>query len=117
ETQQKEENFQSVIALKLTELFLLITRLDRGSFGDADNVSLKPYKERLVQSAITYIHEHLNEDVQLHSIAEAMYINKSYLSRDFKETTTFTTSEYINHERIRITKRYLTVSTLTIVQD
>src|SRR5690625_1396759 len=114
ETQQKEENFQSVIALKLTELLLLITLLDRGSFGDADNVSLNPYKERLVQSAITYIHEHLTEDVQLHTIAEAMYINKSYLSRVFKETTTLTTSEYINLERIRIAKRYLTVSSLTI---
>lgn len=114
ETQHKNENYQTMIALKLTELFLTIMRLERSYSGDQYNISLKPYKERLVQNAITYIHEHLNENIQLQSIADAMFINKSYLSRVFKESTTLTTSEYINLERVRIAKRYLTVSGLTI---
>lgn len=114
ETQQKTDHYQQVIALKLTELFLTIMRLERSYSGDKHENPLKSTKERLVQKAIVFIHQHLTEEIQLQSIANALYVNKSYLSRVFKESTTLTTSEYINLERIRIAKRYLKISSLSI---
>lgn len=50
----------------------------------------------------------------LNSLADRFFINKSYLSRIFKETTGYTITEYINISRIQAVKKILMKDELTI---
>jgi len=47
-----------------------------------------------------YIDKHYNEEVTLETIARAMYISPSYLSRVFKKETGITIKSYLNMRRV-----------------
>ena len=49
---------------------------------------------------IQYIMEHYSEVYGLEDLAGIFYMDKSYLSRIFKEVTNFTVNEFINCQRI-----------------
>lgn len=48
-----------------------------------------------------YIVEHCTERISLEDLAGRFYINKFYLSRIFKEVTSFTINDYLNVNRIK----------------
>ena len=53
-----------------------------------------------VCEALTYLHEHLNEDLSRDTVAAALYISPSHLSRIFREYTGVTLQEYILRCRV-----------------
>lgn len=53
-----------------------------------------------VREIIHYITEHYTEVSGLDELAAIFYLDKSYLSRIFKEVTNFTVNEFINSQRI-----------------
>lgn len=57
--------------------------------------------------AIEYINRHLTEDVTTASIAEALFIDKSYLCRVFKKYTGATISDYVSQKRVDYAARLL----------
>lgn len=61
----------------------------------------------LVSDAASYISAHYHETLTLELLAEHFYVNKSYLSRVFKEITGFTVHEYLNVNRIKASQRLL----------
>ncbi|MGF7029934.1 two-component system response regulator YesN [Paenibacillus mucilaginosus] len=63
-----------------------------------------------------YIAEHLHEEFSREDIAEAVYLNPSYLSRLFKKQTGISLSDYIIHERMAEAKRRLAGTCLSIGQ-
>nr|WP_246434109.1 helix-turn-helix domain-containing protein [Spirochaeta isovalerica] len=78
--------------------------LDKGrlalfkEFGDpvaGDN------KDEYVKQAIEYIREHYIQDISLADAAGNMGITQGYLSRIFKEKTTYTFLEYLTYYRLR----------------
>ncbi|MCI8418199.1 MAG: response regulator [Lachnospiraceae bacterium] len=60
-----------------------------------------------VEQTIRYIHEHFAENLGLSDMAEALRISESYLSRIFKEQTSFTINEYRTSYRIAQAARML----------
>lgn len=65
----------------------------------------KPHKGKMlryikVREIINYIMIHYAEVNGLEEIAQTFYIDKSYLSRIFKEAANFTVNEFINFQRI-----------------
>lgn len=60
-----------------------------------------------VREMIEYIIQHYNEVQGLEDLAGIYYMDKSYLSRNFKEVTNFTVNEYINCQRMGHAKEYL----------
>lgn len=60
-----------------------------------------------ISTIVRYIGEHYSEKVTLSNVAGQFYLNASYLSRMFKQSTGFTFSEYVNHLRIVEAQRLL----------
>ena len=52
------------------------------------------------KNALEYINAHLCETLSTKSIAEALFIDKSYLCREFKRNTGATINQYISRKRI-----------------
>ena len=64
-------------------------------------------QNRLVDSAIAYIHAHLSDNLSLETLAEQLHISASHLSRTFKKTQQQSLTEYINKARIEKAQEYL----------
>ncbi len=71
------------------------------------------YSSKLVRSAIAYINEHYTEPITLSSVAQALYISKYHLSREFKSYAFITVREYILAKRVMLAKKLLQDGMLT----
>ena len=60
-----------------------------------------------LQQIKDYLDFHYPETIRLDDLAETFYINKFYLSRIFKEVTSFTINDYLNVNRIKKAHRLL----------
>lgn len=67
-----------------------------------------------VAEIIYYIMEHYSEIYGLEDLAKLFYMDKSYLSRIFKEVTNFTVNEFINCQRIDQARNLLSDDSLTM---
>lgn len=55
---------------------------------------------KTAKNTLEYINAHLCEDISTESIAEALFIDKSYLCREFKRNTGATINQYISRKRV-----------------
>ena len=67
----------------------------------------KSKNEDAVNSAIKYMKENYNRDIYLETIADELNMNRSYLSRFFKEVTGVSFSDYLGRIRIEKSKELL----------
>lgn len=72
--------------------------------------------ERALKRVVTYIDDHLSEELSLTTLAEIGGFNASYLSRLFKQIKRETISDYILHKRMTSAK-YLLTETNEKIQD
>lgn len=70
--------------------------------------------EQLIQAAKAYITAHSREKFSLQAVADALYINKSYLLRQFRARTGGTLLGYHNQMRCEQAKQMLTDTALSI---
>lgn len=64
-------------------------------------------KKNLTENAKAYLQAHYLEKFSLDQVADALFINKNYLARVFKETTGHTLLWYHNSLRCEAAKRLL----------
>ncbi|WP_329809063.1 AraC family transcriptional regulator [Enterocloster citroniae] len=62
----------------------------------------------VIAKLITYISEHINEDLSLDFLSEHFFYSKYHLCRVFRKYTGKTLNVYINEKRIDTAKQYLT---------
>lgn len=74
------------------------------------------YMHEKITEIVQYINEHYMDPISLSSISEQFYISRSYLSKVFKEATTFTFVEYLNNVRIREAKKLLNKSDMKVTE-
>ena len=96
---------QSVISLTLTKLL---------EISDEAKVYDDAPEDALVKQIIRYIDRHLGEELSLDVIEKALYRDKAYLGRRFKEVMGCSIWEYIMRKRIFAARQqlYLTKSVL-----
>lgn len=58
----------------------------------------------LIKQVISYIANHVTDQLTLNDVAEIFHINGAHLSRKFKKETGFTFSHYVNLKRIEYAK-------------
>ena len=63
--------------------------------------------------AMNYVRGHYTDDINVESIADALKINRSYLSKLFKKNTGISLGEYIRKERIKAAANMLEFSDYT----
>lgn len=116
---------------ELQEVLFLLRRLENNlhstSYGDdlltsfaltelllKINLQYQTYQQHtpshmtpLVQNTMTYIETHLTEPISLQDLSDALFHNKTYISRKFKETTGMTIRDFILCKRIILAKSLL----------
>lgn len=56
---------------------------------------------------VSYLNEHLTEDLSLESISDHFFISKNYLNRTFKETIGTTVMDYIRSKRVALARQMI----------
>jgi len=85
---------------RMSELFVLLA-------GHASQVKTTP-AARTIAKAAAYIEEHLTEPgLSLTDVAEALFVNASYLSRIFKQEMQCSLVEYITTRRMKRAKEWM----------
>ena len=69
-------------------------------------ITTAAYHEKVID-VITYIQEHLAEEINIDILAKQCYISKYYLMRQFKEATGYSIHQYINEKRIQAARRMI----------
>lgn len=102
------------IHIKFLE-FLTLLYLNLDSNRYTDRTEIYPMEEK-VYSVASYIHSHYSEELSLQSLSRQFYISSCYLSRQFKNVTGFTLTDYIQMTRIRNMQSMLLNSDVSIAQ-
>ena len=81
--------------------------LNRAYFSLPDSIWEDVSENENVNQVVTYIHEHLAEDLSLDKLASYFYVSKSYLSHKFKEYTGLTLYQFIIKKRLVVARNML----------
>ncbi|KGX86502.1 AraC family transcriptional regulator [Pontibacillus litoralis] len=95
------EGLTDITELKQLDHILLKQFINALQMKDESNYS------KIVQQAITYVNEHLLEDLTLDIIAEHCNVSSSYLSHLFKKEVTISIIPFINKKRVEESKYFL----------
>lgn len=79
-------------------------------FGTSERVKRK----KIINEVLDYIDEHYEEDISIGKLADALFINHSYLSREFKKSTGYSLVKFITNKRIREARELLRTTSLTV---
>ncbi len=60
----------------------------------------------IIKEAVRYLTSNITKDISLTQLAAQLGVNPSYLSRTFREDTGMSLVDYINHQRIELSKYY-----------
>lgn len=77
-----------------------LTALEQQCAEDMPAEGASPLQTYYVHQIMAYIRSHYFEDFSLADLAEALELSESYLSKIFKQNTTFTINEYNNNYRL-----------------
>lgn len=73
-------------------------------------------EKKVVKSVITYIETHLQEDLSLEHIADALHYSKFYIARSFSEEKGVTIYKYIQARRLQIAAEKLIETQKSIIE-
>ena len=104
--QQQKDEYMGDLLLKSAFLeFMVLYNRNVISQPNAF-ITTAAYNEKVID-VITYIREHLTEDINVDVLAARCYISKYHLMRQFKEATGYSIHQYINEKRIQAARRMI----------
>ncbi len=103
------KDFSPCRTAKLTAVYLqLIVDLIEGhTRPDTAKQNYKADAFENIKAAVVFIRDNYNQKLSLDKIAKATFVNKYYLSREFKKATGKTVVEYINEYRCKNAARLI----------
>jgi len=110
----KEKYYEDIVLLRILEIILL---LDRNSEQLSVENTLSHQQLKSIRPVVRYIIENIQEPFHLASLAEQFHLNKSYLSRIFKQYTGQTVHDFINLKKIEKAQRLLLLEVENPIQD
>ena len=115
--QENEKEIEGVI--KKTEFISLLTFMIEDIDTRAKDLNI-PQSQQLryskVREIVRYVIENCCELNSLEELASLFYLDKSYLSRIFKEVTNFTVNDFIHYQRIGHAREMIADPNMTIAQ-
>lgn len=109
-----DQFFQSVEACRsISELHEIATTMQNDFVQRVHRVRAKEHS-RLIMECCDYIQLHVEEDLSLKQIAEALKYSEYYLSRKFKEEMGVTFREYLRGQKLERAKALLRDNSLTV---
>lgn len=110
------ERYETMVRLKLSQILLLIYRIGKKNILKEMPATVQTAKHGKVHEVAEYLTTHCETGESLEELAEKFFISKSYLSRIFREVTSFSVNEYRNLARVRKAKELLSNSDYTITE-
>ena len=104
ESNLKSDSFGAK-AMADTLLIQLIIHINRISAESSTPVS--SISDSKIENALTYINEHLSEELTVEKLAEKVYLSKYHFMRLFKESTGSTVHAYIRQKRLLYAARLI----------
>lgn len=105
ELHRRQPGYRAIIQLKMTELFILLSRSYKNRNNKADSRSPQ---ELLVRRICGYVERHYNQKITLPDLSALFQIGVRQLNRLFNQYTGSTVIEYVHHIRMKNAKRLLT---------
>ena len=106
ETQKQKDEYMGDLLLKSAFLEFMVLFNRNVVRQPKAFITTAAYHEKVID-VITYIQEHLTEDINVDVLAGQCYISKYYLMRQFKEATGYSIHQYINEKRIQAARRMI----------
>ena len=72
--------------------------------------------DKRIYKIISYLHEHITDDISLKKLADEFYLHPAYISQLFKHETGLNYHEYLMRLRVDSAKRLLSTTDLSISQ-
>ena len=103
-------------SMKSMMLQLLLTQLKRNvrKKNEINETNRIDTRSRKIEHILTYIEEHISENLQISELAEQLYWSEGYFRNVFKEVTGFSPVQYINRKRIMISMDYIEKSNMNV---
>ncbi len=100
------ENYKGIGKDILPDVYMseLMIALNQMSFHKEEILEPQVKKNQLIESIMAYINEHLVEDLKIDDLADAFFISKYHLSREFKKYTGTTLYRYVVQKRLILAK-------------
>ena len=92
-----------LIEIYLKQILIIINQ----HFLENGLVSQKNIMPPLVKHTISYIEEHISEEIHLQDLSQHFHHNGTYISRSFKKITGISLQNYILGKKITLEKKYL----------
>jgi|GEM_PF-2618655 len=108
----KEKYYEEVVLLRILEIILL---MDRSSEQLAFENALSANQRKTIRPVVQYVVENIRDNLCLEALAEQFHLDKSYLSRIFKQYTGQTVHEFINVKKVEMAQRLLLLETASSV--
>lgn len=116
EAKARRIGYEQMIRSKLAELMLHVIR--SGHMMPVADMEQKPLSAKCskVNEVAEYIQENCHENISLQGLSGQFFVSKCYLSRIFKEVTSFTVNEYLTVQRIKRGRKLLETTDYSITQ-
>ena len=96
------------------ESLLAAVRFTAGAYARAGKEEHEDGEEDVIRQVITYIDEHLEDNLSRAELAELVHLNEDYLTRLLKKQTGYGLKEYITNERMIRAKELLKNTNLSV---
>lgn len=116
EMEKKQKHYELMVRMKLAELLVVLSRYRAKEAFYQESQKVQTVKHQKVHEVADYLLSHPETEESLEELAARFYISKSYLSRIFKEVTSFTVNEYININRVKKAQSLLIHSEYSVTE-
>lgn len=101
-----DTDFASELYQNLLFLEFMI-QLNRATLHDALAFMETAAANEKILGVLSYINEHLTEEISIDALAEHFFISKYYLMHSFKEETGYTIGNYVTMKRLRYARELI----------
>lgn len=116
EYEGKCENYMMSVSSLVTWLLIELNRAY--NVNEDDNISYtlndRLKHKKMISEVLNYVEENYKEDINLKELADSLYVNQAYLSREFKKSTGYSMMKFITNKRIREARELLRNSELSV---
>lgn len=116
EMEKKQKHYELMVRMKLAELLVVLSRYRAKEAFYQESQKVQTVKHQKVHEVADYLLSHPETEESLEELAARFYISKSYLSRIFKEVTSFTVNEYTNINRVKKAQSLLIHSEYSVTE-
>lgn len=116
ELSRRGERYEVMVRLKLFQILIMVYRSRKRALLKEIVPAVQTAKHGKVHEVAEYLTCHCETGESLEELAERFFISKSYLSRIFREVTSFSVNEYQNLARVRKARELLLSSTYSITE-